>query len=750
MRPPDSGYRGADYDFISVETVQQQGGDPLLAYTLDTRRARSEVRAQRSQSQLLNDLIRTASNDKNHDQQLGRTLFNLLIPVELENYLVSSGMMQIELDPETARIPWELLDTNSGERQQPPWSIRTRLLRKLRIEGFRDHVVDADADANALIIGEPKCPDIYPRLEGARLEALAVQASLRDALDEARVKGLVSADPSVAGPDALGVINALFERPWRIVHISGHGALAREGEPGGVVLSNGTFLGANEIRNMRAVPELVFINCCHLASADSAPSPNSGYDRAMFASGVAGALIEIGVRCVIAAGWAVDDDGATVFAETFYASMLRGRRFIDAVGEAREATYANSPELNTWAAYQCYGDPDWVFVRDTEAAAHPAEDFSGVGSAVSLKLALMRNVVETKFQGADTAHQLASLHDLEQRFGEKWGDNGDVAELFGEAFLEAGAVEIGLRWYDRAVSAPDGTASMRAAEQLSNVQARLAWENVEKAHTHRDAMKKQLESLSAPAAGRRGKAAKGAVPGSAARARQQTRAAARRAFDDAEQRLRLAIRDGWRLTRESLSLVKRGRSIRTTHQRESLVGAVYKRQALIASVEGRPADVARYLRQMDGAYKRAQEVGQTGGAMDLYYPAINRLVAAAALNAGRRGWRGLDPELVAIVQAGLRAKSADANFWIVVGDIELRTYQALANRSLSSQARTLIQDLTDLHLRATSRRMWASVYDTACLTLRNYLTGGNPADRKAATTLIELMRGFAHRDEEVK
>ena len=41
------------------------------------------------------------------------------------------------------------------------------------------------------------------------------------------------------------------------------------GKPGGVVLSNGTFLGPDEFRNMRTVPELVFVNCCHLASGDA-------------------------------------------------------------------------------------------------------------------------------------------------------------------------------------------------------------------------------------------------------------------------------------------------------------------------------------------------------------------------------------------------------------------------------------------------------------------------------------------------
>ena len=176
----------------------------------------------------------------------------------------------------------------------------------------------------------------------------------------------------------------------------------------------------------------MFVNCCHLASGDANQLLN--YDRASFASGVAGALIEIGVRCVVAAGWAVDDDAASVFAEAFYSALLRKKRFIDAVDEAREAAYDRSRHLNTWAAYQCYGDPDWVFQRKApdanQATAPSAEDFSDVASVVSLKPALERIVVQTKFQGADLATQLNSLRRLEELAEEKqkWGKTGDVAE----------------------------------------------------------------------------------------------------------------------------------------------------------------------------------------------------------------------------------------------------------------------------------------------------------------------------------
>ena len=87
---------------------------------------------------------------------------------------------------------------------------------------------------------------------------------------------------------------------------------------------------------MRRVPDLMFVNCCHL------PDRAGGaqiYDRALFAAALAQALILTGVQCVVAAGWVVDDDAAATFATAFYEALLRGNRFIDAVAEARAAAY---------------------------------------------------------------------------------------------------------------------------------------------------------------------------------------------------------------------------------------------------------------------------------------------------------------------------------------------------------------------------------------------------------------------------
>ena len=107
---------------------------------------------------MLRELVARASNDQNTDRRIGRTLFQLLIPIEMEPFLGGTTEMVIELDSGTAGIPWELLDTDTGGGSNaPPWAIRAKLLRKLRTTEFRQQVVDADADASVLVIGEPKC-----------------------------------------------------------------------------------------------------------------------------------------------------------------------------------------------------------------------------------------------------------------------------------------------------------------------------------------------------------------------------------------------------------------------------------------------------------------------------------------------------------------------------------------------------------------------------------------------------------------
>ena len=50
----------------------------------------------------------------------------------------------------------------------------------------------------------------------------------------------------------------------------------------------------------------------------------------------------------------------------------------------------------------------------------------------------------------------------------------------------------------------------------------------------------------------------------------------------------------------------------------------------------------------------------------------------------------------------------------------------------------------DLHKRVTATRMWASVYDTACLVLPNYASRTTGKERAAANELLAQLRMFAH------
>src|SRR5664280_135164 len=107
----DSSYRGASSDLLSARLGKHDdGGAPTINYTLNTTRARTEVRAQQTQTMAVKELVAKASNEVNRDPQIGRALFDFLVPVEIEPFLGGTSEMVIEVEPETAALPWEMLE----------------------------------------------------------------------------------------------------------------------------------------------------------------------------------------------------------------------------------------------------------------------------------------------------------------------------------------------------------------------------------------------------------------------------------------------------------------------------------------------------------------------------------------------------------------------------------------------------------------------------------------------------------------
>jgi uncharacterized protein YaaQ len=686
LRSLDSGYRGAAFDFISALTVA--GGDPAnpcIAYTLDTKRARTEVRAQHAQGTLLRELVATASNDANTDPRIGRTLFNLLVPVEMEPFLGGTSEMVIELERATAVIPWELLDTNPDAPavDQRPWAIRCKLLRKLRTDKFRDQVLDASPDDSVLVIGEPKCDStIYPRLDGARNEAIAVAARLKapgSGIAADKVCSLVDQN------DAQTIINALFERRYRVVHVAGHGA---PGAKGGVVLSgNETYLGANEVEAMRTVPELVFLNCCHLAGFDAATTLKRTYNRAEFAANIAEELIRMGVRCVIAAGWAVEDEPAEKFATAFYTALLGGARFIEAVGAARTAAWNANRQGNTWAAYQCYGDPEWTWRREGADAQRPArpmgDEFAGVASPVSLAVALNTLAIVSEFGGAKPEEQLDKLRYLESEFAPLWGRMGVVAEAFGVAYVSLKAIDKAIDWYRTALDAQDGSATFRAAEQLGDLLVRRA------------------EELADPAAARAG------------------------------------IEAG-------IAQLERLVAVQPTIERENLLGSAYKRLTMVEWLARRKAAARGALDAMVKHYGAAETMARKAGSANLYYPAKNGISAELRAAFLKKRLPKLDDDRMKAVSDSLhKAATANPDFWSVVGQTELLILAALAKGQLASAEPGVTASLRDLKARVPAAWMWDSVYNEAQFTLEPYMAMASVAERRAAQKLVDALKAMA-------
>jgi tetratricopeptide (TPR) repeat protein len=743
-RPIDSSYRGADYDFVTAVTQRDARGEAGIAFRVDTKRARTEVHAQAMQGRLLRELVLRASNDKNLDTQVGRTLFQLLVPSEVEPFLGGTTSMVLELDAGSAGIPWELLDSGAGTRNGAdarPWAIRSKLIRKLRTDDFRGQVVDANADAHVLVIGEPKCDtEKYPRLDAAREEARAVVEAFTHSstprtgpekwLSADKVKALIADD--AGGYDALTIMNAVLEREWRIVHIAGHGMPPlkvgpvpvkpddppqTEGDPRGVVLSNGAFLGPREIKAMRVVPELVFVNCCHLAARNiaqvlAADDNSEQFDRAKFAAGVAESLIKIGVRCVIAAGWAVGDDQAKVFATTFYDRLLNGSRFIDAVADARQAAFLLGG--NTWAAYQCYGDPDWTFRWETGDAQAPqptptnhAGEFAAVASPPALILALETLATGSKYEDRKADVQRGKIRYLEGKFGARWRDFGRVAEAFGHAWQEAGDRPTAISWYEQAVTAGDGTATMSATEQLGNLRAREAESLVNKARAR-----------TKPPKGARGKAA-AAKPAAVPKALKEVIASSRSEIDAA------------------LGLLEPLARHRPTIERLSLCGSAWKRRAMIEQAAGDPKAEDDAIAKMKAWYALAEDLARERGAPDLYYPALNRMAAELIVDAKKPTWKGFEPKAFKAVRENLETTTRAApDFWSVVGLTELHLYEALANSDLAGHRADIQREYDDHYARVKAAGYWDSVCTQLEFVLPKYINRVRQKPEQAAATAL--------------
>jgi CHAT domain-containing protein len=330
---------------LPAEDEECPGRARRIQFTLSMGGAREEQRQLLSNRVLIEQFLQDISINNNFSAESAKIVFELLIPNDLKESLQRQSNLSWVLDKETAAYPWELLQDTINDNK--PLCVNAGMIRRLATPDYRPRILRS-VQETALIIGDPNLGGFLPQLDGANKEALMVNSLLSASLTPiCNVEGTTTS-----------VIRDLFKQDYKVVHLAGHGVfLPDKPESSGMVIGNGLYLSPQEIDQMSSVPELVFVNCCYLGQTVGTAERQSR-DRYKLAANIGTQLIEIGVKAVVVAGWAVDDTSALLFAQVFYSLMVNGGSFGEAILTARRTVYEQTRDRsNTWGAYQCYGDP---------------------------------------------------------------------------------------------------------------------------------------------------------------------------------------------------------------------------------------------------------------------------------------------------------------------------------------------------------------------------------------------------------
>jgi len=337
------------------------------------------------------------------------------------------------------------------------------------------------------------------------------------------------------------------------------------------------------------VPELFFLNCCHVGAIGQGQGNR-------LAVGLAEQLIRIGVRAVVAAGWPVDDAAATSLAEVLYHAMVAEPRagFGEAVRLAREKVFAGFGGItNTWGAYQCYGDPEFALRSPAGAVATSAPRFVSRGEAIQWLRDFASRLSD--LSSPDVADALARLRTVEATVPVCWRCGRFLAEI-GSAYGDLGAFDEAVDRYSTALKTARGQEEvpLRLIEQLGNLLARRAGGRYSAAATDADR--------------------------------------------------KAAAADNNRDLTEAFTHLHRALDVARTPERLALLGSCLKRAALISAGKRR----RRYLSAAADAYEEAldQDRAHADDGVNHYY-ALNQVACRALLAPDppdpddRRAWRAL-------------------------------------------------------------------------------------------------------------
>lgn len=405
-------------------------------YTASGASSKSDSRNNMVNIKVVNSNLEQLAASQSWDMDKARLIFELLIPNDFKAAVRNQQHILLTVDSYSAQIPWELVhDTKSYSK---PLATQVGIIRRIEMKDGDLNAVYVNEN-KALVVGDPILgnPDI--QLPGAKIEAENVH--------ELFTQQGIDSTPLI-NQDDVTIINALYSNQYKIIHLAGHGLYKANDElHSGMLIGEDSYLSNHNIRNLSYVPDLVFINCCHIGNFHA-----DGRNKHELAASISLELIKKGVKCIIAAAWAIDDHAAKNFTEEFYRNMFNNRSFGESVLIAREDTYMKFGNKNTWAAYQCYGDQFYT-LKDTNGVNKVVTYFDEEEAVVDIENLLLRMNVDK-----DDPNVLSGrIKDLENRIKQSNMEMKSLLNyLFGKAYAEIRDYDNAINYLNRAIAHTDG------------------------------------------------------------------------------------------------------------------------------------------------------------------------------------------------------------------------------------------------------------------------------------------------------
>ena len=703
---------------LRIESVRD-GSMKITALTAGG--ARVEMRTQAVQKRSVEPFLKAMTGDTSMAGKAGRTLFELLIPREFKVHAPDNEDLVLIVDEGTAIYPWELLEY-AGYEGDESMAKKSGLIRQLASRDSDQSIVCNNRQA--LVIGDPVVDDEdFIELPSAQNEAHAVNRLL---VDNGYVLPQGGAMIKATGSR---ILTALMTDEYQILHLAGHGVVdypipaekvlnkdcncIEEQEPRlvtGMVIGKHHFLTPVEIRQMPATPSFVFINCCHLGST-AVENRNYQDQPHKLAANIATQLIRQGVRAVIAAGWAVDDDAAQTFAESFYRKFLSGTAFGEAVKFARAQTYDKHPAVNTWGAYQCYGDPGY---RLKAPGSTGSSSRGNTYVSLSEYTTAASNIAEkAKTASPSYIRRLRDdLHTMADTIPANWKTDAHLQESLGRAWGEVDEFAKAIEACQAALRANTSSVSIRCVEQLVNFEARHAVE-----------LFKQAQQLLEPDPDTKSQK-------NGRKQAQELQAQATNLVDDALQRI------------TGLNTLF-GASV----ERLALTGSVHKRQAMFYRNNKQQLKTA--LNKMLIAYKESHDKALASKECIDPYPMTNWLTARWLLKEAKINKTDKLDEFESLLDQAIKQTAvADASinqehFWDAIAETDCRLLYALKRAELNEKVEEFAMKYTRIRKAASSPRQFNSVLEHLDFLEAMMGTYGLERDRRNIDKLVNKLRSDA-------